>query len=111
VKVDTSWVEQNLSTLVPVIAIGTIAAVVLGIVMSLRNTEMSGLQKAEYKKLIVSLLRREVKGTSLDKIAKELKLGTTDTRKLLLWLQEDNIVEEVKEKKGLTWRLKGLITN
>ncbi|HCF60376.1 MAG TPA: hypothetical protein DFS52_20545 [Myxococcales bacterium] len=105
---DISSIERYGFVLYPVLAIGTLALIAVAIVSALRSDEITGIAKVEYKRAIIALLRREVGGLPVEKIAKALKQNVSRTSRLLESLQEDGIVAEQTFKKRKIWRMRGL---
>lgn len=108
IDLDISWIERYGFVLYPVLAIGTIGLIAVAIVSTLRSDEISGLAKVEYKRAIIAMLRREVGGLPVEKIAKELKQNASRTARLLESLKEDGILVERTISKRKIWRLRGL---
>ncbi|MGC4114862.1 MAG: hypothetical protein QM765_09685 [Myxococcales bacterium] len=73
VKPDLSWLEQNSAVLYPLFAIGTIALLVMGVFMAWKSDEVSGVLKVEYKREILTILRREPGGVNVARLAKETR--------------------------------------
>lgn len=101
IKPDLSWMEQNTHILYPVFAIGTVALLVLGIFLSWRSDEISGVLKVEYKREILTILRREPGGVSVAHLSKELKLGLHKTAKIVEEMVTDRQVH-AQAHKGVT---------
>lgn len=100
-KPDLSWLEQNSAVLYPLFAIGTIALLVMGIFMAWRSDEVSGVLKVEYKREIITILRREPGGVNVAALAKELKLTVHKTAKIVEEMVNDRQVL-AQAHKGVT---------
>ncbi len=72
---DLSWLEVHSTVVYPLIAIGTVALLVVAILAAWRSDDMSGILKVEYKREIIVLLRREPAGIAIHSLAKRLKLS------------------------------------
>jgi hypothetical protein len=105
----SEWFEAHTSTLYPLIAIVVVALVAWGIISAWRGDDMDGLAKAELKREIIRLLRRDVYGLSADKLAAQLEIPGGKLLKLLDEMAEENIVESrTSTSRVTTWRMKGL---
>jgi len=87
--IDLSWMERNSHILYPLFAIGTVALLVVGILAAWHSDEMSGVLKVEYKREIITVLRRSPSGVPIAKIAKHLKLTVHRTNKLIEEMAKD----------------------
>jgi hypothetical protein len=101
IKPDLSWLEQNSHILYPLFAIGTIALLVMGIFMAWKSDEVSGVLKVEYKREIITILRREPGGVNVARLAKELKLTVHKTAKIVEEMVNDRQVL-AQAHKGVT---------
>lgn len=105
----SEWFENHTNTLYPLIAIVVVALVAWGIISAWRGDDMDGLKKAELKREIIRLLRRDVYGLSADKLAAQLEIPGGKLLKLLDEMAEENIVESrTSTSRVTTWRMKGL---
>ncbi len=101
IKPDLSWMEQNSHILYPLFAVGTIALLVMGIFMAWKNDEVSGILKVEYKREILTILRREPGGVNVALLAKELDLTVHKTAKIIEEMVNDRQVL-AQAHKGVT---------
>lgn len=105
----SEWFEAHTNTLYPLIAIIVVALIAWGIISAWRGDDMDGLAKAELKREIIRLLRRDVYGLSADKLAAALEIPGGKLLKLLDEMAEENIVESrTSTSRVTTWRMKGL---
>jgi hypothetical protein len=107
---DFVWLERYAPILYPVLAIGTLGLLALGIITAWRSDEISGVVKVEYKREIITLLRREVGGLPVERIARHLKLNVKQTARLIEEMKTDGMLEPLQRKTGTLWRIRGLST-
>jgi hypothetical protein len=105
----SEWFENHTTTLYPLLAIVVVALVAWGIITAWRGDDMDGLKKAELKREIIRILRRDVYGLSADKLASQLEIPGGKLLKLLDEMADENIVESrTSTSRVTTWRVKGL---
>ncbi len=103
------WLETNAQYIYPLIAVVVVGLLALGIIMAWRTDDLDGVQKAELKREIIRILRRDVYGTSADRISKTLNVPGGKLMKLLEEMAEENLVESRTDTSRVTtWRMKGL---
>lgn len=103
------WLENNSHVVYPIIAVAVVALIAFGIISAWRSEDIDGLKKAEMKREIIRVLRREVYGMTADQLAKALEIPGTRMLKLLEEMAEANIVESRTDTQRVTtWRMKGL---
>ena len=103
--------EQNTHIVYPALAILVLVLLVAGILQAWRSQDLDGLQKAELKREVILVLRRETHGAPVEALAKEVGLTNLSLVKLLEELLADGIVECFTNTQRLTiWSLKGIPT-
>ncbi len=101
--------ENNSHIIYPIIAVSVVALIAFGVISAWRSEDMDGLKKAEAKREIIRLLRREVYGMTADHLAKSCSVPGGRMLKLLEEMAEANIVESRTDTSRVTtWRMKGL---
>ena len=101
--------EQNTHIVYPALAILVLVLLVAGILQAWRTQDLDGLQKAELKREVILVLRRETHGASVEILAKEVGLASLKLVKILEELQVDGIVLSHTNTQRLTiWSLKGI---
>lgn len=104
------WLENNTHIVYPIIAIAVVALIAFGIISAWRTEDIDGLKKAEMKREIIRLLRREVYGMTAVRLAQTLDIPGGRMLKLLEEMAEANIVESRTDTSRVTtWRMKGLV--
>ncbi|MBI5542924.1 MAG: winged helix-turn-helix transcriptional regulator [Deltaproteobacteria bacterium] len=101
IKPDLSWLEQHSSILFPLLAVATIALLVIGILGAWSSEEISGELKADYKRQVLTVLRAQPKGCSVARLAKELGVSVGKMARLVEEMVKDNQVV-AKAYKGVT---------
>lgn len=103
------WLENNTHVVYPIIAVSVVALIAFGVISAWRTEDVDGLKKAETKREIIRLLRREVYGMTADRLAKSLEIPGGRMLKLLEEMADANIVESRTDTSRVTtWRMKGL---
>lgn len=103
------WLENNTHIVYPIIAVVVVALIAFGVIQAWRTEDIDGLKKAEMKREIIRMLRREVYGMTADRLAKTLEIPGGRMLKLLEEMAEANIVESRTDTSRVTtWRMKGL---
>ncbi len=101
--------ENNTQVIYPLIAVVVVALIAYGIIAAWRTDDLDGVEKAELKREIIRLLRRDVYGLTADHIAKILKVPGGRLLTLLEEMSEANLVESRTDSSRVTtWRMKGL---
>ena len=101
--------ERNTHIVYPVLAVVVLALVVAGILQAWRTQDLDGLQKAELKREIILELRKDTVGSSVESLARHIKLDQFKLMKLLEEMQTDGLVASATNTQRLTtWRLKGV---
>lgn len=106
--VDLDWLERNASLLYPLMAVGTLALIAWGAMSSLRAVRIPVEQKIEYKRAIITLLRREIGGVAEEKIAEALRLSAQKTALLIGELEKDGVIVPAtgeRGRPGTVWRM------
>ena len=93
--------EQHSYILYPLLAVVTIALLVWGVLSALATDEVHGPLKVEYKREILTILRREPGGVNVPALAKELKLSEKKTEKLVEEMVADGQIAS-ETRKGRT---------
>lgn len=103
--------EKNTHLVYPALAILVLVLLVAGILQAWRTQDLDGLQKAELKRTVILVLRRETHGARVETLAKEVGLTNLRLVKLLEELQTDGVVVSFTNTQRLTiWSLKGAPT-
>ena len=103
--------EKNTHIIYPALAILVLVLLVAGILQAWRTQDLDGLQKAELKREVILVLRRETHGAPVEILAKEVGLSNLKLVKRLEELQVDGIVVSFTNTQRLTiWSLKGIPT-
>ena len=101
--------EQNTHIIYPALAILVLVLLVAGILQAWRTQDLDGLQKAELKRALILVLRRDTHGAPVEVLAKEVGFASLKLVKLLEELQRDGIVISHTNTQRLTiWSLKGV---
>ena len=110
VDFDTTWIERHATALYPLLALGTIALVAFGILAAYRSNEVTGILKVEYKRDIITLLRKEVGGATVDQMSRELNLDLLRTATIVEEMERDGLVFKNGARRPFVFRLKGVST-
>ena len=103
--------EQNTHIVYPALAILVLVLLVAGILQAWRTQDLDGLQKAELKREVILVLRRETHGVEAELLGKEVGMAVLRLVKILEELQTDGIVVSVTNTQRKTfWSLKGVNT-
>ncbi len=103
--------EKNTHIIYPALAILVLVLLVAGILQAWRTQDLDGLQKAELKREVILVLRRETHGAPVEILAREVGLTNLKLVKLLEELQSDGVVVSFTNTQRLTiWSLKGVPT-
>ncbi len=101
--------ERNAQIIYPLLVLGVLALLVIGILQAWSSNDLDGLQKAELKREIILQLRRQVGGMSAESISKAIGLEPFKPVKLLEEMQRDGLVGSHTNTDRLTvWQLRGL---
>lgn len=101
--------EKNTHIIYPALAILVLVLLVAGILQAWRTQDLDGLQKAELKREVIIVLRRETHGAEAELLAKEVGMAVLKLVKILEELQRDGIVVAVTNTQRKTfWSLKGI---
>lgn len=101
--------EKNTHLIYPALAILVLVLLVAGILQAWRTQDLDGLQKAELKREVIIVLRRETHGAEAELLAKEVGMAVLKLVKILEELQRDGIVVAVTNTQRKTfWSLKGI---
>lgn len=104
--------EKNTHIIYPALAILVLVLLVAGILQAWRTQDLDGLQKAELKREVILVLRRETHGAEAELLAREVGMALLKLVKILEELQTDGIVVSVTNTQRKTfWSLKGINTN
>jgi hypothetical protein len=100
--------ESNAHVIYPALVVLAVLLIALAIIQSIRTEEMDAVQKAEIKRKVLGLLRRNRSGLTAEVLARSLRQPTYRVAKLLEEMTDDNLVEAHTDTKRLTtWRVKG----
>ena len=101
--------ERNTHIIYPALAILVLVLLVAGILQAWRTQDLDGLQKAELKREVILVLRRETHGVEAEMLAREVGMALLKLVKILEELQHDGIVVSVTNTQRKTfWSLKGI---
>jgi len=101
--------EKNTHFIYPALAILVLVLLVAGILQAWRTQDLDGLQKAELKREVILVLRRETHGAEAELLAREIGMAVLKLVKILEELQHDGIVVSVTNTQRKTfWSLKGI---
>jgi hypothetical protein len=93
----------------PAVGLTVVGAIAWGLVGSMRHKSIPGEEKFRCKKEIVSELRRQLNGLTLDQIARMINHDKEATKDLLAEMTKDGMLSEHLNTKGATvYRLKGV---
>jgi hypothetical protein len=100
--------EKNSHIVYPVLAIVTLALIAWGILASWRSQDLDGLQKNEFKRLIVNELRSNLSGVPGDILGRAIGLDRLKTNRLLEEMQAEGLVlSHTNSERLTTWRIRG----
>ena len=101
--------ENNSHIIYPIIAVSVVALIAFGVISAWRTEDVDGLKKAELKREVIRLLRREVYGMTAIRLAEGVGIPPGRMLKLLDEMAEASIVESRTDTARVTtWRMKGL---
>ncbi len=101
--------EKNTNVIYPALAILVLVLLVAGILQAWRTQDLDGLQKAELKRNVILVLRREMHGAEAELLGREMGITVLKLVKILEELQNDGIVVSVTNTQRKTfWSLKGI---
>jgi hypothetical protein len=101
--------EKNTHIVYPVLAVLVLVVLMAGILQAWKTQDLDGLQKAELKREIILELRKDTLGSSVEGLAKVIKLESFKLVTLLEEMQKDGQVISVTNSQRITtWRLKGV---
>lgn len=106
INLDLSWIDQHSHILYPLLAVGTVALLVVGILSAWHSDDISGILKVEYKREIITQLRRDPGGVPVNRLAKTLKLSVHRAAKLVEEMAKDGQIVVEKRKGVLTARVR-----
>jgi hypothetical protein len=103
--------EQNSHIIYPAIAVLTLALIIVGLLQAWKNQDMDLKTRVEYKRAILTELRRHLNGLPGDELARTLALDRLKMVKLLEQMQEEGMVQSHTNSKRITvWRVRGANT-
>jgi hypothetical protein len=101
------WLEQNTHIVYPLLGVGTLVLLAVGIIQAWRSQDLDGLQKAEFKRQIILELRRDSFGVTAELLAKRIDLESLKIARLLEELQIEGLVSSSTNTHRITtWRMK-----
>lgn len=106
INLDLSWIEQHSHILYPLLAVGTVALLVVGILSAWRSDDISGILKVEYKREVITQLRLDPGGVPVNRLAKRLKLSVHRTARILEEMAKDGQIVLDKRRGVLTARVR-----
>ena len=103
--------EQNSHIIYPVLAVLTLALIIAGLLQAWKNQDMDTKTRVEYKRAILTELRRHLNGMPGDELARTLALDRLKMVKLLEQMQQEGMVQSHTNSKRITvWRVRGAAT-
>ena len=105
---ELDWVERHASLLYPLAAVGTLALVGWAVVSALFAVRIPVELRLEYKREIITLLRKEIAGASEERMAQVLALSAKKTALLAGELERDGVIARAGKSggKGTVWRMR-----
>jgi hypothetical protein len=101
--------EENAHIVYPVLGVVVLALLGVGIFQAWRAQDLDGVQKAEFKRAIISELRRNMGGSSAEALSRAIGLEPLKLGKLLEEMLETGTLSCHTNTQRLTvWQLKGL---
>ncbi len=101
--------ELNSQYLYPLLAVAALALLVVGILQAWRTREIDGKAKAEFKREIITELRKNVAGCSAESLSRTVGLERLKLVKLLEEMQEEGaITSHTNTQRLQVWRLRGI---
>ncbi len=100
--------EQQGHVIYPALGLLVLVLLAFGIIQAWRSEQLDGLQKTEFKREIVLILRRQLGGETVDVIARRIGLEPLRTVRLLEEMQADGILaSHTSTDRKTMWRVKG----
>lgn len=100
--------ESNTHIIYPLLALVVLVLLAVGIVHAWRSEDLDGLVKAELKRTIILELRRQVGGTSAEKLSRVVGLEPLKLVHILEEMQDDGLLTSHTNTQRLTvWQVKG----
>ncbi|HLL54941.1 MAG TPA: hypothetical protein VK447_15405 [Myxococcaceae bacterium] len=101
------FLERNSHIIYPAIAVLVLVLLVAGIIQAWRTQDMDALDKVEFKRELISELRRTMGGATAEVLGRAVGLEPFRAQRLLEELQKDGIVLSHTNTSRLTvWRIK-----
>ena len=101
--------EKHGPVLYPAMGIFVVLAMVLTVLASLKDQEISGLEKAKMKQALLDHLRAGVGGSTAEELAQAIHLDRLKAARLLEEMQADGLLQSYVNTQRLTvWQLKGV---
>jgi hypothetical protein len=99
--------EQNSHIIYPGLAVLTLALIIGGLLQAWKNQDMDTKTRVEYKRAILTELRRHLNGLPGDELARTLSLDRLKMVQLLEQMQQDGMVQSHTNSKRVTvWRMR-----
>jgi hypothetical protein len=101
------FLERNSHIIYPALAVLVLVVLVAGIIQAWRTQDMDALDKVEFKRELISELRRTMGGATAEVLGRAVGLEPFRAQRLLEELQKDGIVLSHTNTSRLTvWRIK-----
>ncbi len=106
----SEFLENNQRVIYPAIAVLVLLIIAIAVLAAWRSDDLNGVQKAELKREIIRELRREVHGTTADRLAQAVGTRSFRLLKVLEEMQDEGILEtRTDTRRVTTWKVKGLM--
>ncbi len=103
--------EQNSHIVYPALAVFTLGLIVFGILQAWKGQDMDVATRIEFKRLILSELRRHLHGMEGGELSRVVGLERLKLVRLLEQMQEEGMVQSHTNSKRITvWRVRGAAT-
>jgi hypothetical protein len=102
------FLDAHSEVLYPVLAVGVLVLVFLGVVMALKNNDLDLSTRIKFKREIIRELRLRIAGVSTDDLADMLKTPPQKLEPLLSEMAKDGSIAARMRKKQQLWVVKGI---